>query len=56
MGVRNTKDGWGWPARILHWVVGTVIVITFGIGFYTAELLDDIYARLDWIQVHKTMF
>lgn len=54
MSVRNTKDGWGWPARVLHWVVGAVILITFGIGFYTAELLDDIYARLGWVQTHKS--
>lgn len=54
MGVRNTKDGWGWPARLLHWVVGAVIIITFGIGFYTADVLDDIYARLGWVQTHKS--
>ena len=54
MGVKNTKDGWGWPARVLHWIVGGVIIITFGIGFYTAELLDDVYARLGWVQTHKS--
>lgn len=54
MGIRNTNDGWGWPARLLHWVVGVVIIVTFGIGFYTAELLDDIYARLGWVQTHKS--
>lgn len=54
MGVRNTRNGWGWPARLLHWVVGGVIIVTFGIGFYTAEILDDIYARLGWVQTHKS--
>lgn len=51
---RNTTDGWGWPARLLHWVVGVVIIIAFGIGFYTAEILDDVYARLGWVQTHKS--
>ena len=32
--VRNTRDDWGWPARLLHWLGALLILLLLGHGFW----------------------
>ena len=34
MGLRNTTESWGWPARLLHWAMALLITARLGFGFY----------------------
>jgi cytochrome b561 len=36
--IRNTRDGWGWPAVALHWAVALLIVAAFALALVTDEL------------------
>ncbi len=40
MGTRNmggnTATSWGWPARLLHWVMAGLILFQLGLGFAPA--------------------
>lgn len=59
MGLRNTTESWGWPARLLHWVMVGVLVFMLGLGFYTTEILTDVdsdtlMARFGLVQIHKS--
>jgi cytochrome b561 len=52
--IRNTARTWGWPARLLHWFMGGVIVFMLGLGFYTAEFVTDVYEKFSLVQLHKS--
>lgn len=54
MGIRNTKDGWGLPARPLHWGMAAIIFFLLGLGFYTAEIVTDVYEQFELVQIHKS--
>jgi cytochrome b561 len=58
MGLTNTRDGWGWPARLLHWSVAAIILFQLAIGFYMVNLIemtvDGIAERTAWTQTHKS--
>lgn len=41
--IRNTADGWGWPARAFHWVIAVMILGQFALGLW----MDDGPARAD---------
>lgn len=36
--IRNTPEGWGWPARALHWVVAVMVLGLFVHGLWMEEL------------------
>lgn len=36
--IRNSQDAWGWPTIALHWIVALLIVTTFGLGLWMAEV------------------
>jgi len=54
MRLRNDSNAWGWPARLIHWAMAVLIVFMLGLGAYMANFVDDIYARFDLVQVHKS--
>lgn len=39
MAVMNTKSGWGWPARLIHWLSALLILGLLGVGFYMTQIL-----------------
>jgi cytochrome b561 len=36
--IRNTIEGWGWPARTLHWVVTVLVLGLFAFGLWMTEV------------------
>lgn len=58
MALRNTTDGWGWMARLLHWVIGVMIIGLLCVGFFMVEGLgddsDSLLLRLELTQTHKS--
>lgn len=54
MALRNTRAGWGWPARLLHWGIAALILFMLGLGFYMAEFVSDIYEQFALVQIHKS--
>ena len=59
MALRNTQNGWGWLARLLHWVMGLAIIGLLAVGFYMVEMLgtdsDSLLLRLQLTQTHKSI-
>ena len=53
MGVRNTDQGWGWLARLLHWVIGGIMIFMLGLGYYMTDI-DDIFVQFPLFQTHKS--
>jgi len=54
MAMRNTRERWGWPARLLHWAMAALILFQLGLGLYMANFVDDLFARFDYTQLHKS--
>lgn len=36
--VRNTAAGWGWPAKLLHWVGAAAVLVLLGHGWWMTHL------------------
>jgi len=36
--IRNTNDGWGWPARTLHWIVAATVLGLFAFGLWMVDV------------------
>ena len=41
MSIGNTAASWGWPARLLHWVMAGLILFQLGLGFRMVRLVSD---------------
>jgi len=54
MSVKNTSQTWGWPARVLHWVMALMILMSLLGGFYMINVETDLVARFQAIQTHKS--
>lgn len=54
MALRNSRTGWGWPARLLHWSMAIVIIGLLCVGFYMANFVDDVYVQFGLTQDHKS--
>ncbi len=54
MSVRNTTEKWGWPARVLHWVMALMILGMLFIGFYMVNIETDLIKQFQLIQQHKS--
>ena len=39
--IRNTIEGWGWPARALHWIVAAMVLGLFAHGLWMEDIPDD---------------
>lgn len=46
---------WGWPSRLLHWGMAGLILGMLGLGVWTANFVEDMYARYDLVQLHKSL-
>jgi cytochrome b561 len=54
MSTANTVTTWGWPARLLHWVMAGLILFQLGLGFRMVRLVSDVYAQFGLYQTHKS--
>ena len=36
--IRNTGEGWGWPARAFHWLIALMLLALFGLGLWMTEV------------------
>ena len=56
MGIANTERSWGWPARLLHWLMALLIVGMLVFGFYlTTAYNDGDPTKLGLVQTHKSV-
>jgi len=54
MGAGNTATTWGWPARLLHWVMAALILFQLGLGFRMVRLVSDVGVQFVLYQTHKS--
>jgi len=54
MAIRNTAAAWGLPARLLHWTMAVIMIAMLGLGFYTANIVTDVYVQFELVQIHKS--
>ncbi len=50
----NTATSWGWPARLLHWVMAGLILFQLGLGFRMVRLVSDVAEKFGLYQTHKS--
>ncbi|MEO1313415.1 MAG: cytochrome b [Pseudomonadota bacterium] len=55
MSARNTSTAWGWPARIVHWLMALMIVAMLGFGTYMSNNVDDLIQQFEMVQQHKSV-
>ena len=53
-GIGNTATSWGWPARLLHWVMAGLILFQLGLGFRMVRLVSDVAEKFGLYQTHKS--
>jgi len=41
MALMNTGRAWGWPARLIHWLLAVLILGLLAVGFYMVEVLGE---------------
>jgi len=54
MGLGNSATGWGWPARLLHWLMAGLILFQLGLGFRMVNLVSDVALKFGLYQTHKS--
>ncbi|MEM7668461.1 MAG: cytochrome b [Pseudomonadota bacterium] len=54
MALFNRSDGWGWPARLIHWSSGAIIIFLLVLGTYMNNFVDDVYEQFGLFQTHKS--
>jgi cytochrome b561 len=54
VGIANTTTSWGWPARLLHWVMAGLILFQLGLGFRMVRLVSDVAEKFGLYQTHKS--
>lgn len=50
----NTRQSWGIVARVLHWLVGGLILFMLGLGVYMSRFVEDPFEQFDFVQLHKS--
>jgi cytochrome b561 len=55
MALRNSQQGYGWLAIVLHWLVAVAVIGLFSLGFWMVELsyYDDWYRRAP--DIHRSI-
>ena len=53
-GIDNTAATWGWPARLLHWVMAALILFQLGLGFRMVRLVSEVDVQFGLYQTHKS--
>ncbi len=54
MALGNTRTSWGWPARLLHWLIAGLVLFQFGLGIYMTEAVEEITRQFALYQLHKS--
>lgn len=54
MALQNSDTGWGWPARVIHWLMAVLMIGMLAVGFYMTRL-SDLIARYELTQQHKSV-
>jgi len=54
VGLKNTRERWGWLARVFHWTMALLILSLALIGTYMANFLDDMILQIELTQTHKS--
>ena len=50
----NSRTSWGWPAKLLHWVVAVLVLGLIGVGFTMVWLVSDLGTKFELYQLHKS--
>ena len=55
MALRNSRQGYGWLAIVLHWLVAAAVIGLFALGFWMVELsyYDDWYRKAP--DIHRSV-
>lgn len=54
MSLKNTRERWGWLAKVLHWSMAILILALAIIGTYMANFVDDMFRQFELTQTHKS--
>ncbi len=54
MAVKDTTTSWGWPARLIHWVMAAMILGLLGLGFWVSDFETDIARQIQLTFLHKS--
>lgn len=54
MALANTEESWGWPARVLHWVMAALILFMI-VGGLMMVRENDLVMRIEQFQFHKSV-
>ncbi len=54
MGLGNTRTGWGWPARLLHWGMAALVLYQIGLGVWMSNAVEDLQRQFELYQLHKS--
>jgi len=52
--LKNTRERWGWLAKLLHWTMAILIISLALVGTYMANFLDDMILQIELTQIHKS--
>lgn len=55
MALLDTAAAWGWPTKLLHWLVAAVAIGLLGLGFAMVWLVGDLAAQFRLYQLHKSL-
>lgn len=55
MSLKNTRERWGWLAKVFHWVMAFLILALALVGTYMANFLDDMIRQIELTQMHKSV-
>jgi cytochrome b561 len=53
--LRNTDEGWGWPAKLLHWVVAVLVVGMIALGVVMVDVVEGLDLQYRLFQLHKSV-
>jgi cytochrome b561 len=56
MAMRNDAAAWGWPARLLHWLIALLVIGVWVLGKVMVDVPDEELARkFQLYQLHKSI-
>ena len=54
MELGNTRTSWGWPARVLHWLMAALVLFQIGLGVWMTNAVEDPAEQFRLYQLHKS--
>ncbi len=54
MSLRNTRAKWGWPTKLLHWVMAVLMIGLALVGTWMANFVNDMVLQFQVTQYHKS--